>query len=195
MHKRTRQLCLILVLGLVIGLPALASVSYADLVGPDFNSSIIGVSGEIDSISEGTLSHNGSVVTLTPTSINVTNALPNLVSYGALGWTGSGAVNLTFDYTIDLGDNIHGAGITVEQNLWNGFVFQDSVAGIHHFAETLSSPYPLGFAGFHVSAIAEGNRQVTISNLSVTAVPLPPTLFLLGSGLLGLAGWRRFRKG
>jgi hypothetical protein len=27
-----------------------------------------------------------------------------------------------------------------------------------------------------------------------TAVPLPPTVLLLGSGLLGLAGWRRFRK-
>jgi hypothetical protein len=26
-------------------------------------------------------------------------------------------------------------------------------------------------------------------------VPLPPSLLLLGSGLLGLAGWRRFRKG
>jgi hypothetical protein len=28
----------------------------------------------------------------------------------------------------------------------------------------------------------------------VQAVPLPPTVLLLGSGLLGLAGWRRFRK-
>jgi hypothetical protein len=28
-----------------------------------------------------------------------------------------------------------------------------------------------------------------------SAVPLPPTLLLLGSGLLGLAGWRRLRKG
>jgi hypothetical protein len=27
------------------------------------------------------------------------------------------------------------------------------------------------------------------------AVPLPPSALLLGSGLLGLAGWRRFRKG
>jgi hypothetical protein len=26
-------------------------------------------------------------------------------------------------------------------------------------------------------------------------VPLPPTVFLLGSGLLGLAGWRRLKKG
>jgi hypothetical protein len=29
---------------------------------------------------------------------------------------------------------------------------------------------------------------------TVTAVPLPPTVLLLGSGLLGLVGWRRFRK-
>jgi hypothetical protein len=28
-----------------------------------------------------------------------------------------------------------------------------------------------------------------------SAVPLPPSLMLLGSGLLGLAGWRRFRQG
>jgi hypothetical protein len=38
-----------------------------------------------------------------------------------------------------------------------------------------------------------------IDNLSFTTspapVPLPGSLLLLGSGLLGLAGWRRFRKG
>ena len=28
----------------------------------------------------------------------------------------------------------------------------------------------------------------------ITAVPLPPALWLFGSGLIGLAGWRRFRK-
>jgi hypothetical protein len=32
-------------------------------------------------------------------------------------------------------------------------------------------------------------------SLDVHVVPLPPSVFLLGSGLLGLAGWRRFRKG
>jgi hypothetical protein len=31
--------------------------------------------------------------------------------------------------------------------------------------------------------------------VSSHVVPLPPSVFLLGSGLLGLAGWRRFRKG
>jgi hypothetical protein len=30
--------------------------------------------------------------------------------------------------------------------------------------------------------------------VEATTVPLPPTMLLLGSGLLGLVGWRRFRK-
>jgi choice-of-anchor C domain-containing protein len=34
-----------------------------------------------------------------------------------------------------------------------------------------------------------------VSVVKVNSVPLPPTVFLLGSGLLGLFGWRRFRKG
>jgi hypothetical protein len=37
-----------------------------------------------------------------------------------------------------------------------------------------------------------GIDNVTFSR--VTPVPLPPAVWLLGSGLLGLAGWRRWRK-
>jgi hypothetical protein len=34
-----------------------------------------------------------------------------------------------------------------------------------------------------------------IGRASAVAVPLPPSALLLGSDLLGLVGWRRFRKG
>jgi hypothetical protein len=34
-----------------------------------------------------------------------------------------------------------------------------------------------------------------VNQVQLTSTPLPPSVLLLGSGLLGLAGWRRFRKG
>jgi hypothetical protein len=34
-----------------------------------------------------------------------------------------------------------------------------------------------------------------VDQVQLNPVPLPPSFLLLGSGLLGLAGWRRFRKG
>jgi hypothetical protein len=36
--------------------------------------------------------------------------------------------------------------------------------------------------------------KVSLDVVLPSTVPLPPSLLLLGSGLLGLAGWRRFRK-
>jgi hypothetical protein len=34
-----------------------------------------------------------------------------------------------------------------------------------------------------------------VDNVQLTPIPLPTSALLMGSGLLGLAGWRRFRKG
>ncbi|MFA5183768.1 MAG: PEP-CTERM sorting domain-containing protein [Syntrophales bacterium] len=48
-----------------------------------------------------------------------------------------------------------------------------------------------------LSNIGGGNGEVISFdkiNLDAAPVPLPSTPLLLGSGLLGLAGWRRFRK-
>jgi hypothetical protein len=60
---------------------------------------------------------------------------------------------------------------------------------------------PLDFAGvpFDINnkgQIAGWNYQNSGENYGFIAspVPLPPTVLLLGSGLLGLVGWRRFRK-
>jgi hypothetical protein len=41
---------------------------------------------------------------------------------------------------------------------------------------------------------SRGDVGTGIDNIRFTTVPLPPSLPLLGSGLLGLVGWRRFRK-
>jgi uncharacterized membrane protein len=47
-------------------------------------------------------------------------------------------------------------------------------------------------AGQMVGVYVDGNGY---HGFLATPVPLPPTVLLLGSALLGLAGWRRMRKG
>ena len=55
------------------------------------------------------------------------------------------------------------------------------------------TPNSFLFAGFRFG-VGPANSYALVDP-SFSAVPAPPSLVLLGSGLLGLAGWRRFRKG
>jgi len=46
-----------------------------------------------------------------------------------------------------------------------------------------------------ISFFVLNNADIGITNLTTDAIPIPGTLWLLGSGLLGLARLRRFSKG
>jgi hypothetical protein len=48
---------------------------------------------------------------------------------------------------------------------------------------------------YDMNYVSSGYVEILVDHGSVSAVPLPPTILLLGSALVGLAGWRRFRKG
>jgi hypothetical protein len=43
--------------------------------------------------------------------------------------------------------------------------------------------------------ITYSGNDFSIDGITMNAVPLPPSVLLLASGLLGMVGWRRFRKG
>jgi hypothetical protein len=63
----------------------------------------------------------------------------------------------------------------------NGILYAHAVSGASPFVY-LTDPF-------------NPNTQYNLDGFSSNStVPLPPTVYLLGSGLLGLAGWRRFRK-
>jgi hypothetical protein len=60
----------------------------------------------------------------------------------------------------------------------------------------LSGKLWLGFNDDCISnAISDNSGTVSVDVTINSSVPLPSTLLLFGPGLLGLAGWRRFRKG
>jgi hypothetical protein len=129
-------------------------------------------------------------------------SLPNYVGTGDNGERGNDAVAGGWDGTILIqfanfvpagGIGIAGIGVqTIDLLDINGNILGTEVApsGLNvyvTFSDSLSQTVALRIRGdFFAIDDLQWNKGAP--------VPLPPTMLLLGSGLLGLVGWRRFRK-
>jgi len=56
-------------------------------------------------------------------------------------------------------------------------------------------PSPMSPEAYHLTSTGMWKNYELDLGARIEAVPVPGAIWLLGSGLLGLAGWRRFRKG
>ena len=85
---------------------------------------------------------------------------------------------------------INGVAVVNEYFGGNGLlnVNVDDIIGIacHTLADNLTD------FGYPVSGFMSADFDVSLT--PINPVPLPPAVLLFGSGLLGLAGWRRFKK-
>jgi hypothetical protein len=102
--------------------------------------------------------------------------LTSVITYNNIWITNLSGVNVILNNQTLSGFDVHDTSATAPTSaLWFAYADGGTYLGGDNFLST-SNP---GFEG-----VASPN-----------SVPLPPTVLLLGSGLLGLAGWRRFRKG
>ena len=97
----------------------------------------------------------------------------------------SGKLRITFDASTK----------TITSYYWNVTNTDWSQLGTPHTI-TYTDPVTLSLAIWGGSVDYSNDIRVAFDNFSIqsSSVPLPPSLLLLGSGLLRLGGWRRFRK-
>jgi hypothetical protein len=128
-----------------------------------------------------------------------------------LAYTGQQAAALLFggnasDYSIS---TVGQSPSTVNHEAWysvlgaaDGYIFAENYVSTNSSQAPgyyySGSSYRFNDTTEAASAYVWDNAQGSYyTNYAFTgsAVPLPPSMLLLGSGLLGLVGWRRFRKG
>jgi hypothetical protein len=67
------------------------------------------------------------------------------------------------------------------------------IYGVNMWSDEWNGYWIAGFSGSRILKLELSQYGTTAG--SPSPIPLPSTMILLGSSLLGLAGWRRFRKG
>jgi hypothetical protein len=168
--KRIPFFCLILTLGLIIVQPLQAypsTCSIGDFVWKDMNYNGIQDSGEpgMDGVQVNLLFNNSIVASTT---------------------TGLGPDGL-HGYYLFMG--LIDGDFRVQFNLPAGYSFALQYQGGDPARDSNANP-----SGFTDNVtLVNGEVNLTL-DAGITPVPLPSTAWLLSSTLLGLAGWRRFRK-
>lgn len=94
-----------------------------------------------------------------------------------------------FDHATDLVPfaSIEFSGVSMTGYSWN-FLQEDKYSKIFDGDMSLEVTVLSGSGLFSMPTVEIINRN------NNCVVPLPPSVLLLGSGFLGLAGWRKFRK-
>jgi hypothetical protein len=188
MKKHLSKLVMILTLAVVIGLPGLAS---ADYVQTWVENGWYGVppaqqtwdKAEAFLVSGGTWTEPGltiAVGTWAATLINPTYAL-------ATGPTFNSVTQGNFNFTTYATDRTSSDPFVFDWILWNG----DTIVGIDRLTWTHTPGDGWTLTEFQVPA---AQYIAWSSGENRSQAPLPPTLLLLGSGLVGLGLLRRWRK-
>jgi hypothetical protein len=100
--------------------------------------------------------------------------------------------NIHTNGVIGLFDNTSGGGIKYTELAGNNGVVQSNGL-IFKISDT---HYIVAFEdGIGVNSLGDWDYNDLVLDIRTSAVPVPPSALLMGSGLLGLIGFRRFRKG
>jgi hypothetical protein len=172
--KRIAFFFLVLTLGFIIVQPLQADPlipavgSIGDFVWNDLNYNGIQDSGEpgMDGVQVNLLNNNNSIIASGTTGLGPNNLHGFYLFAGLI----AGEYRVQFDLP---------SGYTFAPRYQGGDPSQDSNANLLGFTDNFT--------------LAGGEVNLTL-DAGITPVPLPGTAWLLSSTLLGLAGWRRFRK-